>query len=73
MLENEMTWRSGGRGARSELAAIWAAMQACVRRGCEREGVLPGGLKVRRRAAGDHDRLRSDVGRRRRRSPRSIG
>jgi L-serine dehydratase len=30
---------------------IWHAMEACVKRGCEREGILPGGLKVKRRAA----------------------
>ena len=29
-------------------------MQDCVRRGCEQEGVLPGGLKVKRRAADLH-------------------
>jgi len=32
------------------LARIWATMQACVERGCRREGVLPGGLDLRRRA-----------------------
>ena len=37
-------------------------MQECVRRGCAREGVLPGGLKVRRRAADLHRQL-SSVGR----------
>jgi len=31
--------------------AVWAAMQACVERGCRTEGTLPGGFKVRRRAA----------------------
>jgi L-serine dehydratase len=36
-------------------------MQACVKRGCEREGILPGGLKVRRRAAALHRRLRNDT------------
>jgi L-serine dehydratase len=56
MLDNEMTWRSES-AVRHELAAIAAAMQDCVRRGCEREGVLPGGLKVRRRAPGLHERL----------------
>jgi L-serine dehydratase len=35
-------------------------MEGCVRRGCEREGILPGGLKVKRRAAGLHRRLKSD-------------
>jgi L-serine dehydratase len=35
-------------------------MQACVRRGCEREGILPGGLKVKRRAAAMYRRLKGD-------------
>jgi len=35
---------------RAGLLAIWQVMQECVRRGCEAEGVLPGGLRVRRRA-----------------------
>jgi L-serine dehydratase len=30
-----------------------------VKRGCEREGILPGGLKVKRRAAGLHRKLKS--------------
>jgi len=49
VLENECTWRSEA-GVRAALSNVWRAMQACVRRGCEREGVLPGRLKVRRRA-----------------------
>ena len=32
------------------LEAIWATMRACVERGCRSEGVLPGGLQLRRRA-----------------------
>ena len=36
---------------------IWAVMQACVRRGCATEGVLPGGFKVKRRAADLHRQL----------------
>jgi L-serine dehydratase len=35
-------------------------MKACVQRGCEREGILPGGLKVKRRAAGMFRRLKAD-------------
>jgi L-serine dehydratase len=34
----------------AKLARIWAVMQACVERGFAAEGVLPGVLKVRRRA-----------------------
>jgi L-serine dehydratase len=56
VLDNEITWRDAG-AVRHGLLAIWAAMQACVTRGCEREGVLPGGLHVKRRAASLRRRL----------------
>jgi L-serine dehydratase len=36
------------------LLKIWAVMQACVKRGCATDGVLPGGFKVKRRAAQLH-------------------
>ncbi|HYC46677.1 MAG TPA: L-serine ammonia-lyase [Burkholderiales bacterium] len=32
------------------IAKIWSAMQRCIERGCATPGVLPGGLKVKRRA-----------------------
>jgi L-serine dehydratase len=35
---------------RARLAGIWEVMQACVQRGFEASGLLPGSLKVRRRA-----------------------
>ena len=50
MLANERTWR-GEVEIRARLLEIWQVMQDCVRRGCAAGGVLPGGLKVRRRAA----------------------
>jgi L-serine dehydratase len=50
MLENEKSWRTEEQ-IRDGLLQIWRVMQDCVRRGCERDGILPGGLKVRRRAA----------------------
>jgi L-serine dehydratase len=59
MLENEKTLASEP-DVRRQLLAIWQAMDACVKRGCEREGILPGGLKVRRRAAQLHRKLKSD-------------
>jgi L-serine dehydratase len=49
MLENERVWRSEQQ-IRSGLLKIWEAMQQCVQQGCRNEGILPGGLKVRRRA-----------------------
>ncbi len=49
MLANELAWRSEAE-IRAELLHLWSVMQECVDRGCRRDGVLPGGLKVRRRA-----------------------
>ncbi len=59
MLENELAWRPRAE-VNERLDHIWATMQACVRRGCQREGVLPGNLRVRRRAAGLYRQLRSE-------------
>jgi L-serine dehydratase len=50
MLQNEQVWRSEAE-IRTGLLHIWSVMQDCVERGCRTEGVLPGGLKVKRRAA----------------------
>ncbi|MCB9588466.1 MAG: L-serine ammonia-lyase [Polyangiaceae bacterium] len=60
MLENEKVWHSEEQ-IREGLLQRWAVMQACVKRGCEREGILPGGLKVRRRAATIFRRLKQDA------------
>jgi len=49
VLANERVRRSDAE-IRARLLEIWAAMQACVARGLRSEGILPGGLKVRRRA-----------------------
>jgi L-serine dehydratase len=56
MLANETSWRSADQ-VRDGLLKIWAVMQECVRNGCAHEGVLPGGLKVPRRAPELHRRL----------------
>jgi L-serine dehydratase len=48
-LRNEMAWRPASE-TRARLAKVWEAMSRCVERGCRAEGVLPGGLKVTRRA-----------------------
>ncbi|HET6330330.1 MAG TPA: L-serine ammonia-lyase [Holophagaceae bacterium] len=58
MLENEKAWRSEAE-IRSGLLRIWSVMQACVQRGCETEGILPGGLHVPRRAHALYARLKS--------------
>ena len=49
MQANETAWREPA-AIRAGLLEIWAAMQACVERGCAAEGVMPG-LKLPRRAA----------------------
>ncbi|MEU6877811.1 L-serine ammonia-lyase [Streptomyces sp. NPDC046712] len=59
MLENEKAWRTEAE-IREGLLEIWRVMQACVSRGMSREGILPGGLKVRRRAANTARKLRSE-------------
>ena len=56
MMENERVWRSETE-VRADLCQIWQAMKACVAKGFEAEGVLPGGLNVRRRARSLHQRL----------------
>jgi L-serine dehydratase len=50
MRRNEQHWRSDAQ-IDAGLLHIWQVMQDCVARGCRSEGVLPGGFKVRRRAA----------------------
>ncbi|HHN3669484.1 TPA: L-serine ammonia-lyase [Pseudomonas aeruginosa] len=56
MAENEKAWRSAEE-TRTGLLRIWQVMQDCVEAGCRNEGIMPGGLKVRRRAAALHRQL----------------
>jgi L-serine dehydratase len=49
MLENESALR-GEKEVRERLQKIWSVMDACIERGLHTEGILPGGLQVRRRA-----------------------
>ena len=49
MLRNESVWRSEAE-TRAGLLKIWQVMQTCVDNGCRTEGIMPGGLKVKRRA-----------------------
>ena len=53
MRRNECHWRTEAE-IDAGLMKIWGVMQACVTRGCKTEGVLPGGFKVKRRAAQLH-------------------
>jgi L-serine dehydratase len=49
MMANERTWKPEAE-VRAELLQLWQVMQACVERGFRQTGVLPGVLRVRRRA-----------------------
>jgi len=50
MLENEKALGRTAEQVRAGLADLWQVMRACVERGCATDGMLPGGLKVPRRA-----------------------
>lgn len=54
--ENELAWRPEAETSEG-LQQIWKVMKDCVYRGAHKEGVLPGGLNVRRRAAGLNKKL----------------
>jgi L-serine dehydratase len=56
MRANEHAWRSDLE-VDAGLDRIWDAMKACVARGCRTEGYLPGGMRVKRRAAALHRSL----------------
>ncbi|HEX8080070.1 MAG TPA: L-serine ammonia-lyase [Jatrophihabitans sp.] len=59
MLANECVWRPEAE-VRAGLLHIWQVMQDCVTAGCGHGGILPGGLKVRRRAPELHQSLAGD-------------
>ncbi|HEY1117647.1 MAG TPA: L-serine ammonia-lyase, partial [Acidimicrobiales bacterium] len=61
MLANERAVRSEDE-VLDHLDRVWAVMQECVETGCRTEGVLPGGLGVRRRAPDLLRRLCEDAG-----------
>jgi len=58
MAANDRSWRPAAE-TRETLLATWAVMQECVANGCRHEGLLPGGLKVPRRAPDLYQRLRA--------------
>ncbi|WP_179381121.1 L-serine ammonia-lyase [Jannaschia marina] len=48
---------------RAKVDGIWTAMNACIDRGLSQDGILPGGLSVKRRAKAIHAQLREEAGR----------
>lgn len=53
---NEKCWRTDEE-IKEGIFRIWQTMQDCVKRGCSIDGILPGGLEVRRRARPMHEKL----------------
>ncbi len=52
----------GGDDLDGRIMAIWDVMNRCIDRGLNNEGVLPGGLNVKRRAKGLNEKLTARVG-----------
>ncbi|MEU4578038.1 MULTISPECIES: L-serine ammonia-lyase [Nonomuraea] len=60
MLENEKAFGRSEAEIRAGILHLWQVMSDCVQRGISQEGVLPGGLKVKRRANRLHRRLQTE-------------
>jgi L-serine dehydratase len=58
---NELRFRSAD-ALDAGIARVWEVMNDCINRGMEGTGILPGGLRVRRRAKGIHDQLIAERG-----------
>ncbi|MEI6099508.1 MAG: L-serine ammonia-lyase [Alphaproteobacteria bacterium] len=58
---NELRFRSASELDQG-MARLWEVMNTCIARGMEGTGILPGGLKVRRRARGIHQALLAERG-----------
>jgi L-serine dehydratase len=56
VMENENSWRPETQ-TRQGLLKIWKVMSECIYKGCHAEGILPGGLNVKRRAASMNKKL----------------
>ncbi len=56
VLANERVWREPAE-IEAGLDTLWQVMEASIERGCRKGGELPGGLRVRRRAAALHKEL----------------
>ncbi len=61
MLENERSWRSD-EAIFSGIKAIADVMNHCIDEGCRHEGILPGGLNVKRRAPELYQKLQQEKG-----------
>ncbi len=59
VMENENAWRDEA-NTRDRLLSIWDVMKQSVFLGCHAQGLLPGGLNVKRRAAALNKKLLKD-------------
>ena len=46
----------------AKLDRVWSVMNGCLQRGLSQQGILPGGLKVKRRAADVLEKLKAETG-----------
>ena len=53
---------TGQDAVRSGISRLWQVMSECIDRGLTQDGILPGGLQVKRRAKGIHDALMAERG-----------
>ena len=60
VLENESSWRPEAE-TKKQAINIWRVMKECMYRGCHTQGVLPGGLNVKRRGFNLNKRLLKDT------------
>ncbi len=56
VMENEHAWRSE-QETKEGVLNIWRVMKECIYRGCHAEGMLPGGLQVKRRGSALNKKL----------------
>jgi len=59
MLKNEKVFRDE-KDIREGLMHLWTTMKECINNGMNTEGILPGGLKVKRRAPALYHRLKTE-------------
>ncbi|MBE8167939.1 MAG: L-serine ammonia-lyase [Shewanella sp.] len=59
MLQNELSLATESE-IKDKLWGIWETMKTCIEKGYHKEGLLPGGLKLRRRAPALYRRLKSE-------------
>ena len=59
VMENEIVWRQEAE-VKKMILNIWRVMSECIYRGCTTEGILPGGLQVKRRAYALNKKLLKD-------------